>query len=92
MYIKSIDVNKKNTLVKEWDHLAMEPYSWKYHVNNMNNFRHVLTQTSNNSSSKWTVELRDSYNNPNVRKMSVSEIKAQRNNIKHKEMKGPTLN
>ena len=85
MYIKSYDVNKKITLAKEWDHLAMEPYSWKYHVQNVNAISHVLGQTSNNSSSRWTVELRDSYNN--MKKMSISEIKAQRNNIKHSEMK-----
>ena len=54
-----------NTLAFIGEHNNMEPYNWKYQNSNVSGIRHVLAENQNNSISRWTVGLRDSYNDNN---------------------------
>ena len=54
-----------NTLAFIGEHNNMEPYSWKYQNSNVSAIRHLLGENQNNNISRWTVGLRDSYNDNN---------------------------
>jgi len=62
IYQKSVDFDKVNTKIFSGEHNSLQPYNWKYQSSNMNSVRHILDETTNNSSSKWTIGLRDIMN------------------------------
>jgi len=62
------------------ENYGMEKYDMKYTQPNFNNFRHILSNTSSNSLSKWTCGLR----NIEVNKMPLNNIKKESKNSKVK--------
>jgi len=75
------------TLAFIGEHKNMGNYSWKYQNSNVNSIRHVLGQTSNNSMSKWTVGLRDFYNDNNAGKNMKETTSIKKGKSKEKEIK-----
>jgi len=91
-YMKSYEKSKLNTLAFIGEHLNMKPYNWKYQNSNVNGIRHILGQTSSNNVARWSVGLRDSYNDNHAGSDFKSDIanlrKRNKNHIEEKDKKG----
>jgi len=74
--------DNNHTLALIGEHLNMGKYSWKYQNSNVSGISHVLGHTSSNSTAKWTVGLRDFYNDNNAGKDFRDFVKKTTQNTK----------